>query len=291
MGPLSHFPSDREQILALAAQTEKPDLVARFGHSFTQEAFGEVTYNLLMVFGRPLYPFYVSDKQYWPVLEYLGWLPLLAIAGRDRRQATACEAALLQSGEPYNLVALQMRGDYQVRAASRYGDLRDFAAEVLHSFAANAPPDRKLVFKLHPLESAYHAWTPHIRRLARRLGIARRVSVIRGGDLHALLKGSLGVVLVNSTVGLHALRLGTPTCALGDAIYRLPGLCHQQGLDTFWSAPDPVNPALYDAFERALSRLQVKGSFFNPEGRRMAVREIATRLGVAANVPGKDAGS
>jgi capsular polysaccharide export protein len=156
---------------------------------------------------------------------------------------------------------------------------------VLRSFGRNAPPDRQILFKLHPLESGWHAWTRRIGRLARRHGVADRVRVIRGGDLQRLLKASRGAVLVNSTVGMHALRLGVPTCALGQAIYGIAGLTHQGGIDSFWTAPDPVDAALFDTFERALAGIQVKGSFFNPEGRRRAVLEIADRLAAAPGHP------
>jgi capsular polysaccharide export protein len=281
MGPLSHFRRDPAALIATAARRERPDLVPRYLHGFGQEATDEVIFNLLMVFGRPFFPCYVSDKAFWPVLEYLGWLPLLAVAGRVRREAEACQRDLTTTGVPFNLVAMQMRGDYQIRAASPFSDLEDFVDEVLRSFRHHAPPDRQIVFKIHPLESGWHAWTWRIRRLARRHGVSDRVRVIRGGDLHRLLKASRGTVLVNSTVGLHALRLGVPTCALGQAIYDMPGLSHRQGLDTFWTSPDPVDPALFGAFERALAEIQVKGSFFNPEGRRRAVGEIADRLGAA----------
>jgi capsular polysaccharide export protein len=281
MGPLSHFRRDPEHLFSVAAGTEKPDLVPRFQHPFAREAFGEVAFNLLMVFGRPFFPRYVSDKAFWPVLEYLGWLPVLAVSRRDKRRAEACERALSQSKASFNLVAMQMRGDYQVRAASPFTDLQDFVDEVLRSFSAHAPRDRQIVFKLHPLESGYHNWSWRIHHLARKYGVSDRVIVIRGGDLHRLLQASRGVVLVNSTVGLHALRLGVPTCALGEALYGIAGLCHQGGIDTFWTAPEPVDRRLYDAFERALTGIQVKGSFFNPEGRRRAVSEIADRLEAA----------
>ncbi len=285
MGPLSHFPRDPETLRATAARRDRPDLVPRYLHDFGQEAVDEVTFNLLMVFGRPFFPRYVSDKALWPVLEYLGWLPLLAVAGRDRRRAEACERKLVETGEPFNLVAMQMRCDYQIRAASPFADLEDFVDEVLRSFCRHAPPDRQIVFKIHPLESGWHAWTWRIRRLARRHGVADRVRVIRGGDLQRLLTASRGAILVNSTVGLHALRLGVPTCALGQALYGIAGLSHQGGLDSFWTAPEPVDPGLFEAFQRALAGIQVKGSFFNPEGRRRAVHEIADRLAAAGTEP------
>ena len=103
--------------------------------------------------------------------------------------------------------------------------------------------------------------------------------VIKGGDLDRLLSGSKGVALVNSTVALHAMRLDVPVCVLGDAIFDAPGLSHQAGVDAFWQNPDPVNPDAFDRFTRALSRIQVKGSFYNADGRVAAIDEICRRLG------------
>lgn len=278
MGPLSHFPRSPVEIKEKAESLPKPDLAVRYPHDFGQEALLEVLFNLLMVFGRPFFPRYVSDKAFWPVLEYLGWLPLLLTSSSAKEQASKVQNALIEDNISYNLVAMQMRGDYQIRAASRFPDLVDFVDEVLASFSRNAPPDRKLVFKLHPLESGYHMWGRRILHMARKHGVLDRIEVIRGGDLHSLLAASRGVILVNSTVGLHALRLGIPTCALGRAIYAVPGLTHGESLDLFWTAPGAVDRQLFDSFERALTTIQVKGSFFNREGRRNAVARIIEQL-------------
>lgn len=281
MGPLSHFPRTIAGVRALAEHRPLPDLKPRYLHSFRQEAFGEVMFNLLTEFGRPFFPHYRSDKALSPILDYLGWLPLLVASRRLAAAAAACERNLIATHVPYNLVALQMNGDYQIRSSSRFDGTEEFVEEVLASFARHAPADRQLIFKEHPLESGYYMWGRRIRRLARRHGLEARVQVIRGGDLHRLLVASKGVVLVNSTVGLHALRLRVPTCALGFAVYNIPGLAHQAGLDRFWQHPQAVDIELFETFERALTAIQVKGSFFNPDGRRRAVAEIATRLCLA----------
>jgi capsular polysaccharide export protein len=94
-----------------------------------------------------------------------------------------------------------------------------------------------------------------------------------------MLAESRGVVLVNSTVGLYALRANKPTKALGVAIYDMPGLTDQQPLDTFWTQPQPPDPALVDAFVRALARAtQLKGSFYNVSGMEAAAAEIVARV-------------
>lgn len=278
MGRFSHFPDDPDTIRALAEDVPDLDMVPRYSHIFTTEAVNEVTFNLTQVLGRPLYPTYHDDKMYWPAIEYLSWLPVLATEKRRLRAAAELEHRLVADRVPYNLVALQINTDYQIRDNSPYGDLWEFISEVLTSFAQNAPADRELVFKVHPLDNGLHGWFRRIAREAARLGIGARVHVIRGADLTVLLKHTLGLVVVNSTVGLHGLRNGCPVCAMGDAVYRVAGLTHMAGLDSFWTRPEPVDGAWFKVFRRALSRIQVRGSFFHPEGRRVAIAEICDRL-------------
>ncbi|TMV61766.1 capsular biosynthesis protein, partial [Thioclava sp. BHET1] len=277
MGARSHFPRTAEGIAALAQDWDAPDLKAVYTHGFATEAFMEVSFNLLMVYGRPAYPLYRSDKRYWPALEYLSWLPLLVQEGAFNRHAAAVEK-LAQEGLDYNLIAMQMQGDYQIRESSPYRDLADFLRDALSSFARHAPPERHVVIKLHPLESGLPQWGRRIRKIVRDLGLEARVHVMRGGDLHHMLRHSKGAVMVNSTVGIHALRLGVPVCALGAAVYRVAGLTHERPLDQFWTDPAPVDSILFDQFCRALQSIQVKGSFFNAKGRQVAIAEMTRRL-------------
>ena len=282
MGAHSSLPRDWAGLETLARGRPRPDMRPRFGHSFATEAVNEVAFNLLMVAGRPLWPFYRSDKVHWPVFDYLAWLPHLAAERRHQREAAALADELAQRKQPFTLVAMQMATDYQIRASSAYGHLSEFVAEVLASFARHAPADRLLVFKLHPLESGIERWFSVIARLADRAGVAGRVRVIRGGDLGGFLRLSQGVVMVNSTVGIHALRMGVPVCTRGAAVFDLPGLTHQGGLDRFWTTPEPVDPGRFQLFERAISAVQIKGSFFDPAGRAAAIAEFRQRLAARA---------
>jgi capsular polysaccharide export protein len=66
---------------------------------------------------------------------------------------------------------------------------------------------------------------------------------------------------------------------LGVAVFDIPGLSFQGPLDEFWNAPTAPDAALRDAFARVLiAATQVKGNFYHPEGRAVAVREAANRL-------------
>lgn len=277
MGPRSRFPRDEAQMRALESHGSEPDFSLRFPHSFATEAFHEVLFNLVQSFGRPFHPLFESDRVCPAVIEYLSWGLVLARAPANRRRRRRLDAAMATGAFDYFLVAMQMEGDYQVRR-SHYGSLQPFLADVLRSFAASAPARANLVVKAHPLEGGMHDWSAFIRSLAGNLGIGKRVTFVRGGELATWLTGSRGLVTLNSTTGIEALRLGVPTIALGEPVYDREGLTHGGSLESFWSAPDPVDREALLRFLKALSVLQIKGSFFHPEGAAQAVRELARRL-------------
>ncbi|MEL6679035.1 MAG: capsular biosynthesis protein [Pseudomonadota bacterium] len=280
MGPKSHFPKDPGVISALAKMNAPPDMTQRYSHTFGQEAFGEVLFNLLLAYGRPFYPFHYSDKYYWPAFDYLAWLVELARGPSYQRHAAQVVPKVLGGPAPFTLVAMQLQSDYQIRAASPYTHLEEFLVEILNSFAVHAPKDRRLVIKIHPLDNGIERWAGRVSRLAANLGVSDRVDVIKGGDLGALIEKSTGVICANSTVGLHAIQAGVPCLALAPAIYRLPGLTHQGGLNSFWTAPEPVDTDFAETFVRALVTIQVKGSFFDRAGQTQAIATIVHRLTV-----------
>ena len=274
MGALSTFPKTRSEIEALAQSAEAPDMTVRYPYGFPTEAFNEVSFHLLQAFGRPFYPLYNSDKVYWPLLDYGSWLGELAFDRTRKRQAAELQERVTEGELDFNLVAMQIQADYQIRASSPYAHISEFLEEVFASFAENAPPSRHLVVKLHPLDNGLERWFSRVPRLAKKAGIAERVHLIKGGDLAVFLRKSKGVALINSTVGLHALRLGVPTFVAGEAVFNVPGLTHQDDLETFWTDAAPVDHTFFDVFQRALSTIQVKGSFYNPEGRVAAIQDI-----------------
>ena len=101
----------------------------------------------------------------------------------------------------------------------------------------------------------------------------------RDGDLGVLIRNSKGVVLANSTVGLNAVRAGVPTVALGEAVYDIAGITHQGGLDSFWTKPEPVDAKLERQLVRAMAaEIQVRGSFYDKAGQKLAIGEIVDRL-------------
>jgi capsular polysaccharide export protein len=275
-GAFSHFPCD---VAALPETAAPADMTVRYGHPFWREAASEVIYNLAIAAGRPAFPFYFDDKYYTPIVEYLTWLIRLARGRAEERRAAAIQAQAAEGDWPYALIALQLQSDYQLRASSPYLHQEDMLRETIGSFAAHAPRDMRLIVKQHPLDNGMERWARRVMRIAARHGIAERVLCIDGGDLGALIRHAAGVIVINSTVGLHALRAGRPVKALGAAVYDAPGLTDQGPLALFWTDPVPPDPALIARFVNAMAdQIQIKGSFYNRAGRRRAAPEMAARL-------------
>ena len=149
---------------------------------------------------------------------------------------------------------------------------------VLASFARHAPAGTALLIKEHPLDATLPGWGRYVARRAS-LGLGDRLIHIAGGDLHRLAEGSLGVVTVNSTSATFALASTIAVKALGTAIYDLPGLTHQPPLASFWTAPAPPDPTLWDAFTRLLHHhCLIRGGLASEEAIAILVANAADRL-------------
>jgi capsular polysaccharide export protein len=279
MSGLSHFPLDPAAIKSAAARLPRRQLSERYAHAFGVEAFREVFHHLTTFFGTPFYPRYKADSYYNPLLNYLSYIPRLLASGRRGKRAAVRTRNWLQMKRRYALVPLQMQNDYQLRASSPFRHQREAIQLVLESLQRAAPPDYHVMFKIHPLDNGWERWARVVGEIATDLGIPRRVSTIDGGHLPTLLDHCSRVILINSTVGMHAIQRLRPTKVLGLAMFDIPGLTHQGSLDDFWSSPELPDPELRDCFIRLLAAtIQIQGSFYNPEGRARAIDEIATRL-------------
>lgn len=166
---------------------------------------------------------------------------------------------------PFFLVALQTSGDAQVRVHSRFGTVQRFIEHVIRDFAAHAPADTWLVVKHHPLDRGFSDHRALITGLATELGLHGRCHYIHDQHLPTLLQSTLGVVTINSTVGLSAVGEGVPVAVCGDAIYDMPGLTFQGPLSGFWrqAQEQRPEPKLWWAFRCVLiASTQFNGSFY-----------------------------
>jgi capsular polysaccharide export protein len=274
----SRFTRDPETIIRLGASLPPPDLVTRHRDDFRVQALWDVVYNLAGQVRWPVFRHYRGHQIYHPIPFYAGIVMRLMRRGRDNRKADRILRDLSGRG-PLYLMALQMENDFSIRAYSRYTDMDTPLREVARSFAAHARPGTHLLVKAHPLDPGLKNWGQRVRQIAREHGLEGRMHYLGGGNLGAMVEQVQGVVTVNSTVGLRAILGQTPTFALGEALYRIPGLVFSGTLDQFWTEAPPPDPALREGFLRSVAHsLHIRGVYHAREGRRVAVDGAIRRL-------------
>jgi capsular polysaccharide export protein len=271
----SRLPRD-PQAYRWAAARQPPRQPAVLGSAHAALTMRIFLYFLGFYAGLPFFSAFKQPYAYSPLRQGIahvrkyGARRLSAMLGK-RRPAPAADR--------YFLVLLQRPGDSQIVRHSPFRTVADMIDVVMSSFARHAPQGARLVIKGHPLDHGIERHDLQIDRVASALGVQGRVAFVDDAPLGGLLEAALGVVTVNSTGGLTALELGKPTIALGQAIYDLPGLAHQGGLDGFWSAPQAPDPTLFEGFRRTVIALtQVNGAFASSKGAHLAAEGVARRL-------------
>jgi len=236
-------------------------------------------YFTAQVLGAPLFPRFQAPNPYPPTRQAAGHIRrYIAQKLNAKRYERDLHAVLAVSG-PIFLAALQRPGDSQLLRHSSFGNVAAFIEHVVASFARNAPPGVRLLFKAHPLDHGLEAQDRVVRQVAHAWGVADRVFYTDIGHFPSLVRASAGLVSVNSTAGLSAIEFQKPTAVLGAAIYDMPGLTHQSGLDRFWTAPEAPDPVLYRAFRAVvMAKTQVNGAYSTSHGVRLAAPEVARRL-------------
>lgn len=285
----SRFPKDPAIILAAAEKLPEPDWTQRYHQTFLAEASYDLVYNLSNVFFWFLYPHYERHALFHPLAEYGGWVRRLLRSKSRRSEAEiAINFHIAHANEqPYFVYPLQLQTDYQLRAHSDFKGQEEAIETVVASFAKNSSEHSRLVVKIHPLDNGLINWQSVVYDMAVKFRAENRISVIDGGNLEQLYSKARGVVTVNSTAALTALRLGKPVKALGRAIYDIDGLNHRGGLDDFWERAVPPVPELVASLFRLLANhYQVRGNFYSAAGTDAASKDIVARLCAEAyNVP------
>lgn len=270
----------RQEALRLPPEPILPPITA----SFRRRARDSYWHFHHVLDGRFRYPHYRSHRSGSILMEGFGWL--WRFAQSQRRERAAAETLRRIVGQPLFLLPLQLSGDYQIRAHSPFPDMQSAASYVIESFAAHAGPDEHLLLKAHPLDSTFFNWRGFTHRHAWRLGLEGRLHFIDGGDLEDLVEIARGLVCVNSTSATLALAAGTPVCTVGEAIYDMPGLTHQDHLDRFWADPTPPEQGLYQAFRRVLvDRCLVRGGLASESAVTVLIESILERLELSRSTP------
>lgn len=222
---------------------EVPDTLRKevipIGNTFWYEVAWAILYFIAANLLRPLFPKYKHHiSLYFPeslVKEAFPWI----LSGIRKCWYLLKERKIkLKISEElkyrYFLVPLQVHNDSQVVMHSPFKDVKDFILQVLSSFSRYAPKGTYLIFKHHPRDRGYRDYTGFIRETSRKLGVSGRVIYLHDAHLPTLIDNSIGVVVINSSVGFQALEHGKPTIVLGKAIYKQRGLVYEGDLDSFW---------------------------------------------------------
>jgi len=208
----------------------------------------------------PLFPNFVDqrDMNLWCHFKH-GLIHLWRFIERGRDSEYDPVFARELSGK-YYAVPLQVHSDTQILRCSDYRSIEQFIRQVAGSFEQHAPPDAKLVFKVHPMDRGYKDYADLIAGLDYRMGGGRLLYVDRV-HLPTLLENSRGVVNINSSVGISGLVHQVPVIALGTAVYDLPELTFNGPLDDFWTkAEKPKNVRVRQFMNLLLSTNQGRGT-------------------------------
>ena len=257
-----------------------PDIApVTFRSPFWLRAAHDVAYHVAGSLNPVLFPRYRTHSSITAPIEYAGYLKRFTALRAIRQREWERVDALANSGARYYVLPLQLNTDAQIRDHSRFADMEEVIAYVLESFARHAPPDTRLAIKNHPLDMGLVPYRTLIGRHAGRFGVADRVDYFEDGNLGPLVEKSLGVVTVNSTVGIVSLELGVPTLTLSDPIYNLPGLTSQAPLDDFWTTRERPDRDFFGCFRRVVMHAtQVNGGFYCRPGIALAVENSARIL-------------
>ncbi len=275
----SAAPRHPERLRRIAATLPPPAPETIHAGSFRRRAWDDLRYNWANLLGRTRFPHWRSDRPWSAFREYAGWAWRGARCPAVRLAARLGERRMLGGPGPLYLFPLQREGDAQIRFWSPFHSLADATESVIASFARGAPPAARLIVTSHPLDNGLLPWRRIIRRSARRHGVAGRVHHLAERPQAPPLAASRGVVTVNGTAGLQALREGKPVATLGTALYDMPGLTWQGELDRFWSEATPPDMELVDALRRVLAaHCLIRGGFFDEDQIRVAVDNAVERM-------------
>lgn len=281
MSGSSKFPRDPAEILRLGAELPEPDFVQKHRECFRTMALQGVVGdwgNAVLGF---LFPGYQSHLTTNPFALYVstGLKRLKNRAQLARNRRTIHKWAAQSRQHPLFVVPMQIEADYQVRAYSKYPDLVAMLEEVVTSFGRSSPPESRLMIKLHPMDPGFRAWGRIIANAAAKVNAAHRVVFVENGSFEFLVKRCSGVVTVNSTSGVTAIKAGKPVKVLGQAVYDIPGLTFQGSLDDFWRGPGRPDKALAKAYIKLMAAsIQIKAGFFSESGLVAAVEGASKRL-------------
>lgn len=282
----SSLPRTPEGLRAVLAASDPVGAVEPVPNPLSARMKLAVRYAVGQAFLWPLFPLFRTHRPRNVWVESAGWAWRVLGEGKRRRASVAAIHRIYRSRCRYFLFPLQLDSDSQVRRYSPFSGMKEAIAYVLASFARSAPAGVHLVVRNHPLDNGLIDYRRFIAGFGAACGVADRVHFVETGNARLMLDKSEGVVVLNSTIGLSALRRTLPVYCVGTSVYAMPGLAaspERQALDEFWRAPEaPDATVLSDFVEVLKRRALVNGAFYTDKGMALAAREVLERLERAA---------
>ena len=236
-------------------------------------------YHLINFFNRKSFFHYKHHREAKIWKEYLGWL------SRFSKKVVTDKFILPYKeknifNKPYFLAPLQLSHDFQITEHSNYKNVLEMIDEVLISFNKYSTIETMLVFKIHPFDTFVINPIKHIKKCLNKYpDLKKRIVILDGGCLNTLISNSLGIVVINSTVGLEALSQAKPVKSLSKAVYNFSGLTDQQPLNSFWRAPLKPNMDLVKKFKLfLLDTCLINGEFYSEEGINIAAINVTSHI-------------
>lgn len=252
-----------------------------FKAPFWKRAAYDVGYNFWAGLNPILHRGVRSHVPYSPLTEYLGYIRRGLRIQRLQKQSSKLVELLIAEAPhtPFYLMPLQLANDAQIVHHSPFKSMAEAMRATVLSFAKHAPSQTRLAIKIHPLDPGLVNYRHLLLKWARELDISERIIYLESGNLPAILSNAAGVITVNSTVGGSSLVHGCPTIALGQAIYNLPGLTFQHGLDAFWRQKTKPNARLFQNFRNVvINHSQINGGFYSKQGILLAIENCLTKI-------------
>ena len=232
---------------------------------FDKRAFSCILHYLFVELLRWRYPHYKFFKSYSPY-SYFIFCQARSVIRKGLYKITESKYLRILTQElktKYFLIPLQVFNDSQITIHSNFNSIEDYIYKIIKSFSKHASRQHYIVFKQHPVDRGFKNYRKFIEKSAKEFNISERVFYVHDLHLPTLIKNSIGVVVVNSTVGLQALYHNTPVKVMGRAIYDIPGLTFQGSLDEFWTDQGKIQRKLFRNFYNyVILTTQLNGSFY-----------------------------
>lgn len=233
--------------------------------SFVRTAIRAIPYYFMANYRKSDYPYYQHHRELTRGYYTKAWAK--ALGQRALRWVCAKWMSMqIKQGKfgEFFAVPLQVHNDSQVLEHSDYKSVELFLREVLHSFAENAPKQTRLIIKHHPMDEHLNYQYVIDEFKAHYPDLIGRVFYVYRIGMPVLYRAGKGLVTLNSTCGLSAIKHGMPVKVLGRAHYNVPHLTDPHSLDEFWLHPTPPDEDLAEKFRRYhLNKTQINGSFYS----------------------------